>query len=283
MVLCAFVSSPATRLRPSRNSFAFTFDFCIHFVLTLNLLLYRIKTRRKAGRRTVRGDRQKPERPCGAAPASTKLGKPQTRQERPFPAGRESVRRQGRGLDERMAGGPGGCVVPPGSRSALGTALESERDALGLLAASHSNFLENESSRQGKAGRAGKRPNGVWVVPRGLPACLPEVNLPCLKMSPPDRGRRARYGKLRFPSCAPFHPPGPPLPWLPHPLFATRPSASPAGVFSESRPSSFGIAVGTRSGLQGCACPGKSFEKFPATATLPGTWQEGGPRPKLPD
>ena len=51
-----------------------------------------------------------------------------------------------------MAGGPGGCVVPPGSRPALGAALESERDALGLLAESHSNFLENESSRQGKAG-----------------------------------------------------------------------------------------------------------------------------------
>ena len=29
---------------------------------------------------------------------------------------------------------------------------------------------------------------------------------------PPDGGRRARYGKLRFPSCAPFHPPGAHLP-----------------------------------------------------------------------
>ena len=28
----------------------------------------------------------------------------------------------------------------------------------------------------------------------------------------PDRGRRVRYGKLRFPSCTPFHPPGAPLP-----------------------------------------------------------------------
>ena len=31
-------------------------------------------------------------------------------------------------------------------------------------------------------------------------------------MSLPDRGRRVRYGKLRFPSCTPFHPPGAPLP-----------------------------------------------------------------------
>ena len=40
-------------------------------------------------------------------------------------------------------------------------------------------------------------------------------------MSPPGRGRRARYGKLRFPSCAPFHPPGPPLPFRSPPLVAS--------------------------------------------------------------
>jgi hypothetical protein len=34
--------------------------------------------------------------------------------------------------------------------------------------------------------------------------------------------------------------------------------------------------VGTRRGVQGWACPGKSFEKFPATATLPDAWQAGG-------
>ena len=51
------------------------------------------------------------------------------------------------------------------------------------------------------------------VVSWGLPFCSPKVSLPFLVVSPPDRGRRVRYGKLRFPSCTPFHPPGAPLPF----------------------------------------------------------------------
>ena len=90
-----------------------------------------------------------------------------------------------------------------------------------------------------KTARAG----GVGA-PR-LSECLPQVNLPCLKLSLPDGGRRVRYGKLRsdlprslaakdarpakpelarplaissLPLAppadkeAPFHPPGAPLP-----------------------------------------------------------------------
>ena len=52
---------------------------------------------------------------------------------------------------------------------------------------------------------------------------------------------------------------------------------------SSSRPFPFEMDAGTRRDLQGWVCPGKSFEKFPATATLPDAWQTGDERPKLPD
>ena len=47
-----------------------------------------------------------------------------------------------------------------------------------------------------------------------LSTCL-AISFPVFRTCrPPGRGRRVRYGKLRFPSCTPFHPPGAPLPWL---------------------------------------------------------------------
>ena len=46
-----------------------------------------------------------------------------------------------------------------------------------------------------------------------LSACSSKRVLPFLVVSTPCRGRRVRYGKLRFPSCTPFHPPGAPLPF----------------------------------------------------------------------
>ena len=57
---------------------------------------------------------------------------------------------------------------------------------------------------------------------RDAPGVLTGVSCFLHDLRPPGRGRRVRYGKLRFPSCTPFHPPGTPLPWLSHPLFATR-------------------------------------------------------------
>ena len=46
-----------------------------------------------------------------------------------------------------------------------------------------------------------------------LPICSPKRALPSLVMSTPCGGRWVRYGKLRFPSCTSFHPPGAPLPF----------------------------------------------------------------------
>ena len=70
-------------------------------------------------------------------------------------------------------------------------------------------------------------------------------------------------------------PPAPPSIPPEHPFLGSRIHSSSHGfgfasaVSSESRPLSFGMDVGTQRGLQGKAYPGKSFEKFPATALLP--------------
>ena len=70
-------------------------------------------------------------------------------------------------------------------------------------------------------------------------------------------------------------PPAPPSIPPEHPFLGSRIHSSSHGsgfacaVSSESRPLSFGIEAGTQSGLQGWAYQGKSFGKFPATATLP--------------
>ena len=83
-------------------------------------------------------------------------------------------------------------------------------------------------------------------------------------------------------------PPAPPSIPPDHPFLGSRIHSSSHGfgfacaVSSESRPASFGMNAGTRRGLQGRACPGKSFEKFPATATLPDAWQAGGVPPEAP-
>ena len=65
-------------------------------------------------------------------------------------------------------------------------------------------------------------------------------------------------------------PPAPPSIPPDHPFLGSRIHSSSHGfgfacaVSSESRPSSFGMDVGTRRGLQGWTCPKKSFGKFPA-------------------
>ena len=108
-----------------------------------------------------------------------------------------------------------------------------------------------------------------------LPECLPKANLSCLKMSPPGGGRRARYGKLRFPSCAPFHPPGTPLPLRLCPLVASRPvrllgKASVSGTrLLEPSVFSSGRAGLTRYGLQGRAYPGEVLREATSDCEAP--------------
>ena len=102
----------------------------------------------------------------------------------------------------------------------------------------------------------------VWCRVAALPTCL-AISFPVFRTCrPPGRGRRVRYGELRSPSCTPFHPPGAPLPWLSYPL-ETPGLRFDSGRVLESRPSSFGLNVGTRRGLQGRACPGKELRKAP--------------------
>ena len=100
-----------------------------------------------------------------------------------------------------------------------------------------------------------------------LPACLPEVSLTFLVVSLPDGGRRARYGKLRFPSCAPFHPPGPPLPWaLSSPLSESARLLGKAGVSvpvgSPSRTSHGLCALTTRAFSENLVSGGRASRSY---------------------
>ena len=78
-------------------------------------------------------------------------------------------------------------------------------------------------------------------------------------------------------------PPAPPSIPPEHPLLSSRIHSSSHGfgffkafaVSSESRPSSFGLKVGTRRGLQGCAASGKCFGKLPVIARALGPWAGG--------
>ena len=111
---------------------------------------------------------------------------------------------QGRG--ESAFGGVSGREAPGVLAGAVRPAGGWERDPPGGSESRRGLPYQGRVWSKEEAARAG----GVGA-PR-LSECLPQVNLACLKLSLPDRGRRVRYGKLRFPSCTPFHPPGAPLP-----------------------------------------------------------------------
>jgi hypothetical protein len=91
---------------------------------------------------------------------------------------------------------------------------------------------EREAKAALAAGAGKKRKSaGAFCRRATLPECLPKVSLTFLVVSPPDWGRRVRYGKLRFPSCTPFHPPGAPLPFC----LATRRIPTPHGLWERPR------------------------------------------------
>ena len=112
-----------------------------------------------------------------------------------------------------------------------------------------------------------------------LSACLPQVSLTFLVVSLPDGGRRARYGKLRFPSCAPFHPPGPPLPWL---SYLLGPRSGPVSFWEKLTRATSRSAIAItlilrarlalRGGLQGVLCPGEVLRQHGASGKA-GSWR----------
>ena len=128
-------------------------------------------------------------------------------------------------------------MLPAGADGEGNCPFEGACEAKAALAAGVG--IEGKDARALESWPGGSRP--AWL----------KVCLTFLVVSTPCRGRRARYGKLRFPSCAPFHPPGTPLPLALASTLRDPASASPFAVSSESRPSSFGMDVGTRLGLQG--------------------------------